>query len=728
MTHQPRTKAKIAIYGKGGIGKSTIAANISAALADAGFSVLHIGCDPKRDSTRALLGDLQQVTVTEYLRGGAGGRYAPGDLIEVGYKGVACIEAGGPEPGIGCAGRGILSTFEVLDQFENDMSRFAYVLYDVLGDVVCGGFAVPLRHGYADTVLIVTSGEYLSLYAANNILRGIRNFDGDRKRIGGIIYNSRGGAEEDEQVGRFAKAVHLPVLVKIPRSELFHKAERVPGTLIGEYPDSEEAALFRGLAAHLTGDGGFPRYRARPLEAPELEALISGRNVKTPPPRRAPAPPPGSRGFIEEPLRPGPGSGHPPYPGREPLFGCAFSGAVVALSQIRDVAVVAHGPSNCAHIVSQLLTSSYNRDIQKNPGRRPMPSVIPTRMDEHAVVFGGEEALAASVQNAALAGYRTVFIVSTCVPGLTGDDIAGCARDLSAKYSIRAIAVPVDGVGEGDFSAGTTAGYRAASSLIAPGVRGRPRSVIIAGEKTLANNTSANFDEIAAYLSALDIRVVCRFLANTSVGEVESAGEADLILPASSDVQTRAQAEILSAKTRAEIFPLPFPHTFRACEDWVRGLAERYGARKEAEALIRRHRVIYRGEIDRIGRAVAGKKVIISSSGPDISWVLDILTECGMEVPRVGLFGSPYPQAPHDPPTGVSVTTGYSPDRLYADIADIRPDLVLTTIWPDPKKAKVRWGVIPFCPNAGFFGSLSSMRQWAGILAGPVSEGWRDDL
>lgn len=720
----PPAKAKIAIYGKGGIGKSTIAANISAALADAGFSVLHIGCDPKRDSTRALLGDLQQVTVTDYLRGRTADG-SPGDLIETGYKGVACIEAGGPEPGMGCAGRGILSTFEVLDHHGIDASRFTHVLYDVLGDVVCGGFAVPLRHGYADTVLIVTSGEYLSLYAANNILRGIRNFDGDKKRVGGIIYNSRGGAEEDEQVERFAKAVHLPVLVKIPRSELFHKAERVPGTLVGEYPDSGEAALFRDLAAHLTGDEGFPRYQARPLEAPELEAQISGRKPKTPPPRRTPAPS-GSREPIEEPLRPGPG--RPPYPGREPLFGCAFSGAVAVLSQIRDAAVIAHGPSNCAHIVSHLLTSSYNRDIQRNPRRRPVPSVIPTRMDEHAVVFGGEEALAASVQNAALAGYRTVFIVSSCVPGLTGDDIAGCARDLSEKHSIRAIAVPVDGVGEGDFTAGTTAGYRAASSLIAPGARVRPRSVIIAGEKTLADTTSANFDEIAAYLAALDIRVACRFLADTSVGELESAGEADLILPASSDEQTRAQAEIVSAKTRTEIFPLPFPHTFRACEDWVRGLAERYGAHKEAEALIRRHRVIYQAEIDRIRRAVAGKKVIVSSSGPDVSWVLDILTGCGMEVPRVGLFSTPYPRALHNPPAGVSVTTGYSPDLLYADIAELRPDLVLTTIWPDHKKAKVRWGVIPFCPNTGFFGSLSSMRQWAGILAGPVSEGWRDDL
>ncbi len=725
MTHQLHTKAKIAIYGKGGIGKSTIAANISAALADAGFSVLHIGCDPKRDSTRALLGNLQQVTVTEYLRDGTGGRHAPGDLIEVGYRGVACIEAGGPEPGMGCAGRGILNTFEALDRFENDMSRFTHVLYDVLGDVVCGGFAVPLRHGYADTVLIVTSGEYLSLYAANNILRGIRNFDGDKKRVGGIIYNSRGGAEEDEQIERFAKAVHLPVLVKIPRSELFHKAERVPGTLVGEFPDSDEATLIRGLVAHLTGDEGFPRYRARPLEAGELEALISGRKPKAPPSRRAPTPPE-PRELIEGPLQPG--SGHTPYPGREPLFGCAFSGAVVALSQIRDAAVVAHGPTNCAHIVSQLLTSSCIRDSLKNPRHRPMPSVIPTRMDEHAVVFGGEEALAASVQNAALAGYGTVFIVSSCVPGLTGDDIAGYARDLSEKHSIRAIAVPVDGVGEGDFSAGTTAGYRAASSLIAPGGRPNSRSVIIAGEKTLANNTSANFDEIAAYLTALGIRVACRFLADTSITEIESAGEADLILLASSDVQTRAQADIVSATTGAEIFPLPFPHTFRACEDWVRSLAERYGAHTEAEALIRRHMATYQEEIGRIRRAVAGKKVIVSSSGPDVSWVLDILTGCGMEVPRVGLFGAPYPQAPHDPPAGASVTTGYSPDLLYADIAEHQPDLVLTTVWPDPEMVKVRWGVIPFCPNTGFFGALSSMRQWEGILAGPASEGWRDDL
>ncbi|MCL2334376.1 MAG: AAA family ATPase, partial [Candidatus Methanoplasma sp.] len=168
---------QIAIYGKGGIGKSTSSANISFSLADMGKKVIQIGCDPKHDSTRALIQGREQTTVLDYIRKTPPFDRKLNDIVLEGVKGIKCVEAGGPEPGIGCAGRGILSTFDTLKKLGLNDVDFDVKMYDVLGDVVCGGFAVPLRNEYADGVYLVTSGEFMSIYAANNILKGIKNFD-----------------------------------------------------------------------------------------------------------------------------------------------------------------------------------------------------------------------------------------------------------------------------------------------------------------------------------------------------------------------------------------------------------------------------------------------------------------------------------------------------------------------------------------------------------------------
>ena len=191
-----RDHLEIAVYGKGGIGKSTISANMTAAAAMKGCRVLQIGCDPKHDSTRLLMHGESIPTVLDVLRDKGAENAQPEDILKqskIALEGseIGCIEAGGPKPGVGCAGRGIISAFEYLGK-HHILEQYDRVLYDVLGDVVCGGFAVPVRREYADAVFLVTSGEYMALYAANNILRGIRNFDGDKyKRIAGIIYNER---------------------------------------------------------------------------------------------------------------------------------------------------------------------------------------------------------------------------------------------------------------------------------------------------------------------------------------------------------------------------------------------------------------------------------------------------------------------------------------------------------------------------------------------------------
>ena len=185
---------KIAIYGKGGIGKSTTVANLSAIYANDGFNCLVIGCDPKADTTRTLCGG-RIPTVVNTLKDNR--NPSREDLVYTGYNNIQCVESGGPEPGVGCAGRGVIvamKKLETLDVFDDDLD---IVIYDVLGDVVCGGFSVPLREKYADEVVIVTSGEYMSLYAANNIIKGVKKLKG---KLAGIVCNCRNVDNEIEIV------------------------------------------------------------------------------------------------------------------------------------------------------------------------------------------------------------------------------------------------------------------------------------------------------------------------------------------------------------------------------------------------------------------------------------------------------------------------------------------------------------------------------------------------
>ena len=203
---------KIAVYGKGGIGKSTLTSNLAAALAVQGKKVIQIGCDPKADSTINLLGGRPLQSVMGYMREFDEEPTSLEEISARGFGGVLCIETGGPTPGLGCAGRGIIATFNLLEDLELfEREQPDVVLYDVLGDVVCGGFAAPIREGYAGDVLIVTSGEKMALYAANNIATAVENFaDRGYAKVRGVLLNRRNVPREEEKVQEFARAHQLP--------------------------------------------------------------------------------------------------------------------------------------------------------------------------------------------------------------------------------------------------------------------------------------------------------------------------------------------------------------------------------------------------------------------------------------------------------------------------------------------------------------------------------------
>ena len=244
---------KIAIYGKGGIGKSTMTSNLAAAFAVRGKRVIQIGCDPKADSTMNLLGGQLLEPVMNYMRENDADPESFDEIAREGFGGVLCIETGGPTPGLGCAGRGIIATFNLLE----DLRLFEtwkpdVVLYDVLGDVVCGGFAAPIREGYAEKVLIVTSGEKMALYAANNINTAVKNFE-DRgyARVAGIILNHRNVERETEKVQAFADEHGLRIVAEIPRSDDIIRFEDEGKTLSEGDPTLPVSQVFLDLAARL---------------------------------------------------------------------------------------------------------------------------------------------------------------------------------------------------------------------------------------------------------------------------------------------------------------------------------------------------------------------------------------------------------------------------------------------------------------------------------------------
>ena len=239
---------QIAIYGKGGIGKSTTTQNLTAGLVEHGKKVMVVGCDPKADSTRLLLGGLAQKTVLDTIRD-EGEDISLDRIMRTGFGGTRCVESGGPEPGVGCAGRGLITSINMLENLGAYTDDLDYVFYDVLGDVVCGGFAMPIREGKAKEIYIVASGEMMALYAANNIAKGIQRYARTGGvRLGGIICNSRNVDRELDLLRAFAKELGTKLLYFVPRNNIVQRAEINKKTVIEYKPDSDQAEEYRNLA------------------------------------------------------------------------------------------------------------------------------------------------------------------------------------------------------------------------------------------------------------------------------------------------------------------------------------------------------------------------------------------------------------------------------------------------------------------------------------------------
>ena len=263
---------QIAIYGKGGIGKSTTTQNLTAGLAESGKKIMIVGCDPKADSTRLLLGTLAQRTVLDTLREN-GDDVELSNIMREGFGSIKCVESGGPEPGVGCAGRGIITSIGLLEQLGAYTEDLDYVFYDVLGDVVCGGFAMPIREGKAKEIYIVASGEMMALYAANNIAKGISKYaQKGGVRMGGVICNSRNVDREIELLKAFSTELGTQLIYFVPRDNVVQRAEINRKTVIEYEPNSSQANEYRKLAKAIDENTMFAI--PKPMTQERLEQIL----------------------------------------------------------------------------------------------------------------------------------------------------------------------------------------------------------------------------------------------------------------------------------------------------------------------------------------------------------------------------------------------------------------------------------------------------------------------
>ncbi|MBJ6370108.1 chlorophyllide a reductase iron protein subunit X [Sedimentitalea arenosa] len=274
-TEEPKSKTQIiAIYGKGGIGKSFTLANLSHMMAEQGKRVLLIGCDPKSDTTSLLFGGKACPTIieTSTRKKLAGEEVKIGDVC---FKrgGVFAMELGGPEVGRGCGGRGIIHGFELLEKLGFHDWDFDFVLLDFLGDVVCGGFGLPIARDMAQKVILVASNDLQSLYVANNVCSAVEYFRklGGNVGVAGLVINKDDGSGEAQA---FAKTVEIPVLAAIPQDDDLRKKSanyQIVGTAASPW-----GALFSELGLKVSEA---PPIRPKPVDQDGLLALFDSKDT-----------------------------------------------------------------------------------------------------------------------------------------------------------------------------------------------------------------------------------------------------------------------------------------------------------------------------------------------------------------------------------------------------------------------------------------------------------------
>jgi nitrogenase iron protein NifH len=727
----------IAFYGKGGIGKSTVLSNVVAALSRRGKKILQIGCDPKHDSTRLILGGFTQATVLEQLN--TTGRVSLDSVMLTGYNGVKCIEAGGPEPGVGCAGRGIIQMLNLLQEQGLDTKQFDYVFFDVLGDVVCGGFAVPMREGYADEVYIVTSGEIAALYAANNIAKGIKRFSTKHGKLGGVIGNGRGTRNERETIATFARLIGTEMVTYIPKSELIVQAEFESKTISDLTPDSELAAIFDSIASHIESqkEPTVPK----PLSDKELDTFLHDYCYNSLSPNRTP--PTNSSlnqvtttnaAAVSASTQKAEASKNTNNAclsrssNRPPVQGCSISGAFSAVKKIKDAITIMHSPSGCA---SASFSGCLSNSSYSNTETRCPPSVLCTNLRETDIIFGGTKKLRATIMDVhAKFPSRSIFIITSCSSGIIGDDVNQVVADLKAD-GVSVFFIPTDGVmNSGDYYNGMISSYRTiADNLIDNNVCPEDNLVNLIGEQTQVPLGINNYDVLEQLFNKLGIKVNCRFLGETTINQIRNFKKATVSIPFPYDPLVNEVTDYLKTWFSIPILDAPLPIGFEQTAEFTRLLGRSFNKDSEAEKIINDSRKDYEKQLMTLRKDLAGKKALIFSTPHNIDWLLTTLFDLDVKIPKIYATSVFPPRETFSTKFSVPIENNYPEQKIKQAIIEEKPDFVLTSINTSKSVPcdATSAPVLPVVPVYGFNAGLVFAKRLQFKLKYPTIEGWRND-
>ncbi len=610
---------KMAVYGKGGIGKSSISSNLSYILSARGLKVLHVGCDPKHDSTRLLTDGVPQSTFMDSLIDSGHSK-----VITEGSNGVYCMECGGAEPGIGCAGKGMTAMFTYISEHTPEDTDVR--ICDVLGDVVCGGFSVPMRRNNVDGIVIVVSEEFMSIYAANNILRGIVNLNGTACVLG-MVVNSR-EPQDTARIETFSRATGIRILGTVSHSDVFSKAESAGKTVSELFPSSPSYKELAHIAdvVQEAMSGGLEPQVAKPLSDRAMMQIAAGQEVTdTEPPKVRTAC--SFDAFDRE--------RNVLYKGEYVMPACTSHGAFELLANLTDAAMILHGASNCAFLDEY----AWNREAYWSrfaSGTGRACNIYTTALNERSVFTGDIDSLKSTIRRAAADGFRYIFLIPTCASEIIGTDIAGIA-ETAEQEGVTIVPVSADrSFLTSKFGSYTGAAFALADMMDWDAER-VPGTISFIGMDPYPKRPE-NAEYMDAFLSAFGLRHAKDMVQEETVEELMSVPRSEYLAQIGRSFFSKNVVRAVSG--RRDVIDLEMSNGMKGLREWCDALGKATGKTAEAEEFYRRESALYEAEIAELRPKVKVKRVLIYVGYDDsyMDWYIDVLRDLGMEILAVAIW------------------------------------------------------------------------------------------